>query len=29
MARAALGEGKPDATARLVALVEELGGVES
>lgn len=26
MARAALGEGKPDATARLVALVEELGG---
>lgn len=25
MARAALGEGKPDATARLVALVEELG----
>jgi UDP-N-acetylglucosamine--N-acetylmuramyl-(pentapeptide) pyrophosphoryl-undecaprenol N-acetylglucosamine transferase len=29
MARAALGEGKPDATARLVALVEELGGVET
>ena len=29
MARAALGEGKPDATARLVALVEELGGVGS
>jgi UDP-N-acetylglucosamine--N-acetylmuramyl-(pentapeptide) pyrophosphoryl-undecaprenol N-acetylglucosamine transferase len=28
MARAALGEGKPDATARLVALVEELGGDE-
>jgi UDP-N-acetylglucosamine--N-acetylmuramyl-(pentapeptide) pyrophosphoryl-undecaprenol N-acetylglucosamine transferase len=27
MARAALGEGKPDATARLVALVEELAGV--
>ncbi|MES2813488.1 MAG: UDP-N-acetylglucosamine--N-acetylmuramyl-(pentapeptide) pyrophosphoryl-undecaprenol N-acetylglucosamine transferase [Pseudomonadota bacterium] len=26
MARAALGEGKPDATARLVALVEDLGG---
>ncbi|MFN4193491.1 MAG: glycosyltransferase, partial [Tabrizicola sp.] len=26
MARAALGEGKPDATARLVALVEELAG---
>ena len=26
MARAALGEGKPDATARLVASVEELGG---
>lgn len=26
MARVALGEGKPDATARLVALVEELGG---
>jgi UDP-N-acetylglucosamine--N-acetylmuramyl-(pentapeptide) pyrophosphoryl-undecaprenol N-acetylglucosamine transferase len=26
MARAALGEGKPDATARLVALVESLGG---
>jgi UDP-N-acetylglucosamine--N-acetylmuramyl-(pentapeptide) pyrophosphoryl-undecaprenol N-acetylglucosamine transferase len=26
MARAALGEGKPDATARLVALVEALGG---
>ncbi len=26
MARAALGEGKPDATARLVALVEQLGG---
>jgi UDP-N-acetylglucosamine--N-acetylmuramyl-(pentapeptide) pyrophosphoryl-undecaprenol N-acetylglucosamine transferase len=26
MARAALGEGKPDATARLVALVLELGG---
>jgi UDP-N-acetylglucosamine--N-acetylmuramyl-(pentapeptide) pyrophosphoryl-undecaprenol N-acetylglucosamine transferase len=25
MARAALGEGKPDATARLVAMVEELG----
>jgi UDP-N-acetylglucosamine--N-acetylmuramyl-(pentapeptide) pyrophosphoryl-undecaprenol N-acetylglucosamine transferase len=28
MARAALGEGKPDATARLVALVEELSGGE-
>jgi len=26
MARQALGEGKPDATARLVALVEDLGG---
>jgi UDP-N-acetylglucosamine--N-acetylmuramyl-(pentapeptide) pyrophosphoryl-undecaprenol N-acetylglucosamine transferase len=26
MARNALGEGKPDATARLVALVEQLGG---
>ncbi len=26
MARNALGEGKPDATARLVALVEDLGG---
>jgi UDP-N-acetylglucosamine--N-acetylmuramyl-(pentapeptide) pyrophosphoryl-undecaprenol N-acetylglucosamine transferase len=26
MARAALGEGKPDATARLVALVEDLAG---
>jgi UDP-N-acetylglucosamine--N-acetylmuramyl-(pentapeptide) pyrophosphoryl-undecaprenol N-acetylglucosamine transferase len=26
MARAALGEGKPDATARLVALVEAFGG---
>jgi hypothetical protein len=26
MARAALGEGKPDATARLVALVDQLGG---
>jgi UDP-N-acetylglucosamine--N-acetylmuramyl-(pentapeptide) pyrophosphoryl-undecaprenol N-acetylglucosamine transferase len=26
MARAALGQGRPDATARLVALVEELGG---
>ena len=26
MARSALGESKPDATARLVALVEELGG---
>jgi UDP-N-acetylglucosamine--N-acetylmuramyl-(pentapeptide) pyrophosphoryl-undecaprenol N-acetylglucosamine transferase len=29
MARAALGEGKPDATARLVALVEELAGGEA
>ena len=29
MARAALGEGKPDATARLVALVEDLGGEAS
>ncbi|MFM7443368.1 MAG: glycosyltransferase, partial [Tabrizicola sp.] len=28
MARNALGEGKPDATARLVALVEELAGEE-
>jgi UDP-N-acetylglucosamine--N-acetylmuramyl-(pentapeptide) pyrophosphoryl-undecaprenol N-acetylglucosamine transferase len=29
MARAALGEGKPDATARLVALVEDLAGEAS
>jgi UDP-N-acetylglucosamine--N-acetylmuramyl-(pentapeptide) pyrophosphoryl-undecaprenol N-acetylglucosamine transferase len=29
MARAALGEGKPDATARLVALVEDLSGEAS
>ncbi len=28
MARNALGQGKPDATARLVALVEELAGDE-